>query len=71
MGVISCRSREASLIPNYIRLKRRRNDTTVMLEPKGGDAKSMSPGLEKASELYRERETLHSGRDQADRSTGK
>ena len=33
--------------------------------------KKCVPGLEKASELYRERETLHPRRDRADRSTGK
>lgn len=30
--------------------------TAVILEPKGGDAKRASPGLEKASWLYREKE---------------
>ena len=35
---------------------RRRNVTGVAVEPKGGDRGSVSPGLEKNSGLYRERD---------------
>ena len=64
MGVIACRSREASLTPNYIpgtwyELMRRRNVTGVILDPKGGDAGSASPGVEKSLRtVQRERDDL-------------
>ena len=49
MGVILCRSSEASLIPNYIpgyELKRRRNLAAVILEqnPRDEDGRRPSPG---------------------------
>ena len=44
--------------PKLYELMRRRNVTGVILDPKGGDAGSVSPGVEKASGLYREREMI-------------
>ena len=48
MGVISCRSREASLIPNYIRINATTECYRSNLGPKGGDAGGVSPGVEKS-----------------------
>ena len=59
IGVISCRSREASLIPTIYELMRRRNVIGVILDPKGGDAGSVPPGLEKSLRtVQRERDDL-------------
>ena len=59
MGVISCRSREASLIPDYIQLMRRRNVTGVILDPNDGDAGSVSLGVGKSLRIVqRERDDL-------------
>ena len=61
VSVISCRSREASLISNYIQyeLMRRRNGTGEILDPKGGDAGSVSPGVDKSLRTApRERDDL-------------
>ena len=52
MGVISCRSRETSLIPNIYELKRGRPVTAVILEQRTGDARRASPGCEKACWRY-------------------
>ena len=46
MGVISCRSCEASLIPNCVRVEQ--NVTAVALEQNPGDGIRMSPGWEKS-----------------------
>ena len=48
MGVISCRSREASLIRKLYRLKRRRYVTAVISEQNPGDRRIPSPGWEKS-----------------------
>ena len=58
MGVISCRSREASLIPNYIRINATTECYGVILDPKSGDAGSVSPGVGKKPGLYREGEMI-------------
>ena len=46
MGIISCRSREASLIPNDIRVEATTNVTALISE--SGDARRASPDREKA-----------------------
>ena len=48
MGVISCRSREASLIPNYIRVKASAKCYSSNLGAKPGDGIRPSPGWEKS-----------------------
>ena len=53
MGVISCRSREASLIPDYVRVKMTKRYCSH-LETDTGDVRNASPGWEKGSWLYRE-----------------
>ena len=45
MGVISCRSREASLISNCIGMNATTEYYRVIFDPKGGDARSVSPGV--------------------------
>ena len=45
IGVISCRSRGASLIQTIHELMRRRSVTGVILDPKGGDTLPASPPL--------------------------
>ena len=46
MGVISCRSREASLTPNYIRVKAPAKcySSIIVLEQNPGDGIRLSPG---------------------------
>ena len=59
MGVISCRSREASLIPNYIRTNATTECYRNILDPKYGDAGSVSPGVEKSLRtVQKERDDL-------------
>ena len=48
MCVISCCSREASLIPNYIRINAMTECYRVILDSKGGDAGSVSQGVGKS-----------------------
>ena len=48
MGVISCRSREASLIPNDIRVKASAKCYSSNLGAKPGGGKNPSPGREKS-----------------------
>ena len=48
MGVISCRSREASLIPNYIRVNASAKCFSSNLEEKNGDGRRTFPGWEKS-----------------------
>ena len=45
MDVISCRSREASLIPKYTRINATTECYRVILDPKSGDPQSVSPGV--------------------------
>ena len=48
MGVISCRSRAASIIPNYIRVKATTKYYCSNLGTKTWDARRAPPGCEKA-----------------------
>ena len=59
IGVISCRSREVSLIPNYIRINATTESYRLILDPKGGDAGSVSLGVGKSLRtVQRERDDL-------------